>query len=252
LASRRSSIRPDGFRDTLQLRHIQRASGVHPKGIWSGPALQPSVMGAVGARSSGGLRVAKGGIMLRRNHPSSRHRALALAAVVLPCLMVVTVERAAADMELVPSVGLSRAVEGSDETKTSGGLALRATLGHLFMTEVGASYRSESRFNDQLKVRMWPVTASLYLRPVRQIYAGAGVGWYQTSFDYADSLGIPNSTHQEFGVHAGGGVEVPLASNLGVDLNGRYVWMRPQDSRLVPEKFNPDFWNLALGLAIHF
>ena len=37
-----------------------------------------------------------------------------------------------------------------------------------------------------------------------------------------------------------------------VDLQGRYIMMRDQQSRLVPERFNPDFWNLTAGLALHF
>jgi hypothetical protein len=28
--------------------------------------------------------------------------------------------------------------------------------------------------------------------------------------------------------------------------------MREQDSRLVPERFDPDFWSTSLGLAISF
>ena len=186
-----------------------------------------------------------------RGHSSLQGAAAGCAALAVLALLAPAVARASS-FEIVPSAGLTRAVQGSDQTKASGGLALRASLTPLFMTEIAGSYRSEERFNDQLKVRMWPVTASLYLRPAREIYAGAGVGWYQTTLEYADSLGIPNETKQEFGVHAGGGVEVPMGSNLGIDMNGRYVWMRPQDSRLVPEKFNPDFWNLNLGLAIHF
>jgi opacity protein-like surface antigen len=162
--------------------------------------------------------------MLRRNHSTARHRvAFAFGAtVILSSLAALAAQRAAA-MELIPSVGLTRSVEGSDETKAFGGLALRGSLTPLFMTEIAASYRSESRFDDQLKIRTWPVTASLYFRPMRPIYAGAGVGWYQTSFDYAESLGLPSETHQEFGVHAGGGLEVPIGPKLGVDMNGRYV-----------------------------
>jgi opacity protein-like surface antigen len=96
---------------------------------------------------------------------------------------------------------------------------------------------------------MWPVTASLYLRPVPALYAGAGVGWYHTTFDYASGVPLADETHQDFGVHVGGGFQVPLGAGAAVDLNGRYVMLRDQDSHLVPEKFNPDFWTTSIGLA---
>jgi opacity protein-like surface antigen len=80
----------------------------------------------------------------------------------------------------------------------------------------------------------------------------AGVGWYQTSFDYADRTGLPNSTSTNFGIHVGGGLEVPIAPAVGLDLNGRYVMLRDQESHLIPEKFNPDFWTTSVGLAIKF
>jgi len=175
-----------------------------------------------------------------------------LGALLITLFLGLPGRQAFAGGEIVPSVGLTRSVNGGDEAKVFGGLALRGSLTPLFMTEVAVAYRSESRFDDQLKVRMWPVTASLYLRPLSGLYAGAGVGWYQTTFDYADSLPFKNETKQEFGVHAGGGVQMPLGPKLALDVGGRYVWMRPQDSRLVPEKFNPDFWNTTLGLEIKF
>ena len=99
---------------------------------------------------------------------------------------------------------------------------------------------------------MVPVTTSLYLAPVPAIYAGGGVGWYHTTFDYDSSLPLADRTSEEFGVHLGGGVQVPLAPAASVDLGGRYVMMREQDSHLIPEHFDPDFWVTTLGLAIHF
>jgi hypothetical protein len=177
-------------------------------------------------------------------------RALIGALFVLAVLLVAV--QAARAAEIVPSVGMTRAVEGDDQSQVSGGLALRGNLAPFLMTEVGASYRSEERFNGDLKVRQWPVTASLYLKPVPALYAGGGVGWYQTSFDYAASTGIQNSTDQKFGVHVGGGLQVPLAPAAALDLGGRYVFMQKQESPLIPEKFNPDFWTTTIGLAIKF
>ena len=106
---------------------------------------------------------------------------------------------------------------------------------------------------DQLDIRMWPVTASLWLAPVSGLYAGGGVGFYHVTYDYdqdAVAIDIKDETDQEFGIHVGGGFNVPLGPTTALDLNGRYVIMQDQESRLVPEKFDPDFWNVSLGLAI--
>src|SRR5258705_2047123 len=159
----------------------------------------------------------------------------------------------AASVEIIPSVGMTRAVDG-DQTNGFGGLALRAHLAPLFATEIGAGYRHEDRDAGMLKVRTWPVTASLWLTPGNVVYAGGGVGWYNVSFDYDDALVPPLESHteQEFGVHLGGGLRVPLADKAAVDLHGRYVMMRDQQDHLVPEKFDPDFWQMSLGLGIKF
>jgi|SRR5262245_17427242 len=177
-------------------------------------------------------------------------RALLGAALLLVLLLLgVNAARAA---EIVPSLGMTRAVDGDDQTKISGGLALRTNLAPLLMTEIGASYRNDEFFGGDLNVRQWPLTASLYVTPVPSLYAGGGVGWYHTTFDYAESTGLPNSTDEKFGVHLGGGLQIPLAPAVAIDLGGRYVFMQKQESPLIPEKFNPDFWTTSVGLAIKF
>src|SRR5215470_12387308 len=113
-----------------------------------------------------------------------------LSAVILPLLLALVVARVAfaASGEIVPSLGITKATEQGADAKMSGGLALRGHPLPLLMTEVGVGYRTESRFDDQLKVRQWPVTASLYLAPPTSIvYGGAGVGWYHSTFDYQES-----------------------------------------------------------------
>jgi hypothetical protein len=150
-------------------------------------------------------------------------------------------------------MGVSKPVDGDGNAKLSGGLAIRGNLLPILMTEIGVGYRSEERFGDQLNVRQWPITASLYVAPGSSVvYAGGGAGWYHTSYDYKDNSVFPDETKQQFGVHLGGGFQVPLGTRAGVDLNGRYVMMRDQKSHLIPEKFNPDFWTTSLGLAIKF
>jgi hypothetical protein len=156
----------------------------------------------------------------------------------------------ASAVEVIPSVGLTRSVD-SDDTESLLGLALRGSLiPGVVKTEIGVQHRSESLYGGDLEVRQWPVTASLWLSPLPSLYAGAGVGWYHTTFDYEDELGFDDETEQEFGVHVGGGLRVPLIPQAALDLQGRYVFMQDQESRLIPETFDPDFWSLSLGLAI--
>jgi opacity protein-like surface antigen len=99
---------------------------------------------------------------------------------------------------------------------------------------------------------MWPVTASLWLTPLSMLYAGGGVGWYHTTFDYNEALPLQDTTKQKFGVHLGGGLTLPLAPVLGLDLQGRYVFLNKAGIPPRPQSFNPDYWTTSLGLAIKF
>jgi opacity protein-like surface antigen len=179
-------------------------------------------------------------------------RAIITTLLVLAALLVG--DRIARSAEIVPAVGVTKAVEG-DEVKSFASLALRGAMLPMLKSEIAVAYRSESRFDDKLNVRTWPVTASLWVTPMPSFYAGAGVGWYHVTYDYAqDQIPVPveDETKQEFGVHVGGGLVAPLGPSVGLDLQGRYVMMRDQQSRLVPETFDPDFWTTSLGLAIRF
>ncbi len=157
----------------------------------------------------------------------------------------------AAAAEIVPSVGMTRAVD-SDATKSLLGLALRGPMiPHVLDAEIAAGYRSESYSGGALDVTQVPVTASLLLTPIPSLYGGAGVGWYNTKYDYRDPL-LKDETRQKFGVHVEGGVKVPLAPSVAMDLGGRYSFLEKQESLAIPQKFNPDFWTLSVGMAFRF
>jgi len=184
----------------------------------------------------------------RRANVSRAGRMAGLVGGTLLGLSTMALPTPAPAIELVPSVGLTRAVE-TDDVKTQVGLALRAPLLPAVMqVELGGAYRSESRFGGDLEVRQWPITASLWLTPLPSIYAGGGAGWYHTSLDYREP--IEDETTQDFGVHVGGGIKMPLAPSVALDLGGRYVFLQTQESPLVPDEFDPDFWTMTLGLAI--
>ena len=188
--------------------------------------------------------------MLRLGSRLATRALIAGLALVAMVLLGISIANAG---ELIPSIGITRSVHDANSTsQVYGGLALRAGVLPGVKSEIGVAYRSEERLDGNLKVRMWPVTASLWLTPLPVFYAGGGVGWYHTTLDYADNLPLRNETHQSFGVHFGGGLEIPLGPFAGVDLNGRYVFLKKERSQLPPAQFDPDFWTTSLGLAIRF
>jgi len=155
--------------------------------------------------------------------------------------------------EVIPQLGISKPREGNEDAKLFGGLAFRANLASALKAEIGAMYRNEERLNGNLDIRQWPITASLWLAPIPQLYAGGGVGWYHTTLDFDDDLGIDTKTSQDFGVHLGGGLTVPVSESVGVDLNGRYVFMDDIETEFEDlDSLNPDFWTTAIGLSFKF
>src|SRR5437879_3135965 len=98
-----------------------------------------------------------------------------IGALLLLAMVLLGVQIARASSEIIPAIGLTKPVNGDDRGKAFGSLALRTDLLPLLKTELGVSYRSEDRLDDRLHLRMWPVTASLWFVPIRQVYAGGGV-----------------------------------------------------------------------------
>ena len=186
---------------------------------------------------------------------STRHAFAALAGrfllgawVVALLLVGIGIARSG---EIVPSLGITKPADGRSESKLHAGLALRGRLFSTLKGEIGIAYRDESRLDGNLNVRMWPVTASMWLTPLSMFYAGGGLGWYHTTFDYNQALPFQDTTKQKFGVHLGGGLEVPLGP-VGLDLQGRYVFLDKGGTPLPPQSFNPDYWTTSVGLAIRF
>lgn len=179
--------------------------------------------------------------------PPGRPMSLAAALMILATLAAPTGADAA---ELIPSVGVTRAVHEDEAVRFQGGLAIRGRLAPLLNTEIGVTYRKEERLNGGLDVRMWPVTASVWLAPLAGLYAGGGVGWYFTTLDYS-LPGFRDETRQKFGLHVGGGIRVPLTPILSTELSGRYAYVGNIETRVdAPRTTDPDFWSVSLGLAI--
>lgn len=183
---------------------------------------------------------------------NNRNLFIALVTGSLAALLMCAAVKAHAATEIIPSVGLTRTTD-SDETKSIYGLALRTSaIPSVVDLELKGQYRNSLVLGGAAREHQWPVTASLWLTPLRVLYAGAGVGWYHTTLDYQGPTAPPTDTFEKFGVHAGGGVRVPFGSSMALDLNGRYVWLEDQETASIPQKFNPDFWDASLGLAFRF
>ena len=183
---------------------------------------------------------------------NNRNLFLALILGSLAALVMCAAVKAQAATEIIPSAGLTRGTD-SDETKAIYGLALRTSaIPSLVDLELKGQYRNQMVLSGAAREHQWPVSASLWLTPLRVLYAGAGVGWYHTTLDFQGPTAPPTETFEKFGVHAGGGLRVPFGSAAALDLNGRYVWMENQESVSIPQKFNPDFWDMSLGLAFRF
>jgi opacity protein-like surface antigen len=176
-----------------------------------------------------------------------------VAALVLAALVGTNIGVARASVEIIPSVGVTKSTDdNAGDAQGFGGLAIRFPLMSFLKAEGGFGYRQDSFAGGDLKVHQWPITASLWASPFPNLYAGGGLGWYRTSFEYSGALAFNDETTQSMGIHLGGGATLPMTSQLGLDLNGRYIFMQDEDNLQIPTTFNPDFWTLALGLAIKF
>ena len=188
-------------------------------------------------------------------HLMQRASPAVAARLLFGTLLSIILVAASADtswaVQLIPSVGYTKPTDAAaGNGQLSGGLALRASLLPFLSAEGGIAYRQESFPGGD--VRMWPVTASLWLTPVPVVYAGGGIGRYRTTYDYQSATEIPDVTTSRAGVHVGGGMAIPLSPSVGLDLNARYIFMQTDNSIELPTQFNPDFWSTSLGLALRF
>ena len=191
--------------------------------------------------------------MDRANPKTMRLLDRILIGVLVLLAMLLAGLQAARAAEVVPSVGISRSTSGDGSTTTFAGVALRGSVLPLLKSEIAIAYRSEPYNNGDLNVRMWPVTASLWLTPLPTLYVGGGAGLYHTTYDYKAALGLPDATSREFGTHVGGGLTLPLLPGIAsVDLGGRYVSLREKESLIAPGRITQSFWSTSLGVAIKF
>ena len=182
---------------------------------------------------------------------AAKTRRFLAAALLLSAVALVAPRVQAA--EIIPSLGMTRTPDAGDDTRISYGLAVRSNLAPMLAAEIGVSYRKDKMFAGQVESTQWPVTASLWLKPMPMLYVGGGAGWYNTTLHYPQTPLLASATSQEFGVHLGGGVTLPLVPGVAsADLNGRYVYLGDQKSDLPPNNFKANYWTTSLGVAFHF
>ena len=185
------------------------------------------------------------------HRPSSSLKRVSLVSLVSAALLLTTLGAAHA-AQIVGSLGISQAPDGGSN-QTFYAVALRNALLPKTQGEIQVGYRSESRevAGQSFDLRTTPVTLSLWASPVPMFYAGGGVGLYVQSVKYGGNI-YPASNDTNFGAHLGGGMHFSMTPMVGLDLQGRYVFLKDQATALASGNFNPSFWTLSAGLAIGF
>ncbi len=186
-----------------------------------------------------------------RKIPDLLYRA-AVGALLFLVALLVGISTAHA-VEFVPSIGVTRSSYDNADTKSYLGLAIRGSLMPMLKHETAIGYRSEevSGFGGVMKMTTVPMTESVWFAPIPMLYAGGGVGMYFSSLTY-ENVPVPNTSDRQFGYHVGGGINVPLAPMIGVDLHSRYVFMNEVPTGLPQGNLDPDFWSTSVGIAIKF
>jgi opacity protein-like surface antigen len=138
------------------------------------------------------------------------------------------------------------------------GALMRAKLSFALGVDASINYREEKYYNGELTVRSWPVQLSVLFYPFPQFYAIAGGGWYHSSFDYTPGFqhaDLADPTENPFGWHIGGGAEVPMADNIRLFGDVRYVFLdyNLRDFGNIPLNYlNSNFYMINIGLIFGF
>lgn len=152
-----------------------------------------------------------------------------------------------------PHLGIQKS-DGAEDANYLVGATLRMKLMPIIGIEGDLGYRQEKYGNNAVTVRNWPVTVTGLLYPLPFAYGGIGGGWYNTTFDYADTYndaGFDDETTQEFGWHLAAGVELPASPRFKVFGDVRFVFLDYKFKELpnaVMEGKDSDFYSLNFGI----
>ena len=115
-----------------------------------------------------------------------------------------------------------------DSTRFTGG-QIRARVSPRTAVELSLDIHSETNALETLRVREYPIQASLLLYPSKggfSPYFLGGAGWYARKFEtlLGDET-ITEETVRDFGWHAGIGAELKLGKHAGVHGDYRYLFL---------------------------
>jgi opacity protein-like surface antigen len=161
----------------------------------------------------------------------------------------------AQNISLGPQIGYFKAMD-ADKGNIMGGAICRIKLTPVIGAEASINYRQEKYANDALTIRSWPVMVTGLIYPLPIVYGAIGAGWYNTTFDYNQNKlllkAFKDQTKQEFGWHFGGGAEFPVASNLKLTADIRYVFLN-YNFKEIPGSgnLNSNFYIITVGFLFN-
>ena len=123
-----------------------------------------------------------------------------------------------------PSLGFY-ATPDTDSWNTIVGVHSRFKY-NLLGAELAINYKSEQYNNDVVWVKSWPIRASVLLYPLPWVYAIGGIGYYDLYIDYNQNydqlVDFENEAKQQWGAHAGLGVEKTISKTSILVVEMRY------------------------------
>jgi len=175
---------------------------------------------------------------------------LVAIASLASAVVIFAASRPARAAEIIGAVGINQAPSGGTNP-TMYAVALRSGFLPRTKLDIQVGYHTEKHeiAGQSFDLNSTPATLSLWVSPVPMLYAGGGVGAYVQTVKYNGNL-YPDNTDTQFGAHLGGGLHFGLLPMVGLDLQGRYVFLKDQATALSNGSFNPSYWSVQAGLAI--
>lgn len=152
--------------------------------------------------------------------------------------------------------------DDADEGNFYGGLQIRGRFGPVVGIELAAEYHTQQAFGVEdftADTRLIPITGSIlvfipvseYLAP----YGVAGLGAYYTIYNYPDEateVGFDDFEEFNLGYHLGFGLELPMSSNIALNLDYRYIFLNPDENEESLEDASFDGNAFTAGLMFYF
>lgn len=117
--------------------------------------------------------------------------------------------------------------DGDGESQRFTGGHIRALLSPRTGIEVSLERRTDTNEEETLRVRQYPLQASLLLFPVRSAFAPyvlGGGGWYTTRVEVLDGeTTVSSESTRKFGWHGGFGAELRFGRRMSAHADYRYT-----------------------------